>query len=358
MVIHLVFAPKADFKKGMNNHPHHNTTTTMAVRRIRVYLALTIALLSIFSSLILIRKVNDDESLLIAKEAGWKPELTEADTVSTATINHYSRTTSTVESSQPPSNSSRTTVLVNLDGEITKLNETQHPLDRIKVPFPIFHASLPKSGTTTTARYFNCGKIWTAHTFCNTNGTTHHPRKQMRVGHCFLQNMQAGRPPFYDCGRYKVWSDAGHPRGTPCFYPSVHGLDAFYEAYPEATILLVTRNSSAWSQSVLRWKQGDLLKKWRRCEHFPNPRSGQADLEHFYEWHAQNIRNFVVAHPSLSYVEVALEDKQIGEKLEEKIGIPASCFGHHNSHEKRLKLNPRFRQEFLEAQKKMNETKN
>jgi hypothetical protein len=211
-------------------------------------------------------------------------------------------------------------------------NNSTNPLDRIKVPFPIFVASLPKSGTTSTARYFYCGNIWTAHTFANTVGTTHYPRKQMRVGHCFLNNIQAGRPPFHDCGRYKVWSDAGHPRGTPCFYPSVHGLHQFYAAYPSATILLVTRNSTAWSHSVLRWNKGALLKKWKRCQHFPNTKR-VADLETFYNWHVQNLRDFAAARPSLTFVEFSLEDVEIGQQLEARIGVPADCFGHHNSYE-------------------------
>ena len=231
-----------------------------------------------------------------------------------------------------------------------------HPIDRIKVPFPIFVASLPKSGTTSTARYFYCGKIWTAHTFCNTVGTTHAPRKQMRIGHCFLENMQSGRPPFWDCGKYHVWSDAGHPRGTPCFYPSVHGLQAFYDAYPNATLLLTTRNSTAWALSIQRWKGGELLKKWRRCEQFPGPKSTTVELANFYDWHVQNLRNFAAQHKSLTYVEVALEDDAIGNELEEHIGVPAECFGHHNSHEKRLQLNPRFRRQFEEQQNRANTT--
>ncbi len=229
------------------------------------------------------------------------------------------------------------------------------PLDQLKVPYPILHVSLPKSGTTSISRYFYCGQIWTAHTFANTIGTTH-KQKQMRVGHCYLNNVQAGRPPLQDCGKYKVWSDLGHPRGTPCYYPSVHGLDAFVNAYPNATILLVTRNSTAWSNSVLKWKNGDLLRKWRRCDKFPNKQSSEQDLVKFYEWHAQNIREFVQQHPSLTFVEASLEDDDLADQLEAKIGVNASCLGHHNSHEKRLKLNPKFRQQYLAEQARLNQT--
>ena len=239
--------------------------------------------------------------------------------------------------------------------------DSVHPLDRIKVPFPIFVASLPKSGTTSTAYYFQCGKIWTAHTFVNThpvpvvanNGsdsTASRPR-QMRVGQCYQENMELGRPPFENCGRYKVFSDAGHPKGLPCFYPSVHGLEAFYNAYPNATIMLMTRNSTAWAASVQQWKSGILLRRWKRCDKFPNRGvdSTATEIQQFYQWHVDTIRQFVADHPSLTYVEVSLEDESIGMQLEDAIGITAQCFGHHNSHQERLKKYKMFRQKFLKA---------
>lgn len=294
-------------------------------------LALLIFLSSAFLFLLASEKTE------IPKEQGWEPEFVVV----------------VVNKVEFNSSSHNDVVLQDPRGVSTTVRS---PLDNLKVPYPILHVSLPKSGTTSTSRYFYCGNIWTAHTFANTIGTTH-KQKQMRVGHCYLNNVQAGRPPLHDCGNYKVWSDLGHPRGTPCYYPSVHGLNEFAAAYPHATILLVTRNSTAWSQSVLKWKNGDLLRKWRRCDKFPNKKASEQDLVKFYEWHAQNIRDFVKAHPSLTYVEVSLEDEDIGDQLEAKIGVNASCFGHHNSHEKRLKLNPKFREQYLAEQARLNQTR-
>ena len=327
-------------------------------RRLRALLLVLAASSLIACSLFLIREAH--HQFLVRPESSldgeWRPTHTLSQEVvfdvSTATYNETIQRQVPIVSSNTTINTAKMLVVPNKGTRTLIRNATvTHPLDRIKVPFPIFVASLPKSGTTSVARYFTCGKIWTAHTFVNTIGKTHAPRKQMRLGHCFLNNIQAGRPPLLDCGNYKVWSDGGHPRGTPCFYPSVHGLDQFSKAYPTATILLVTRNSTAWSKSVMRWKQGQLMKKWRRCEHFPQQKHAtQADMEQFYHWHQQNLRDFVVAHPSLTYVEVALEDETIGEQLEAQIGVPAECFGHHNSHEKRMRLNPKFRREFNAAQ--------
>ena len=221
------------------------------------------------------------------------------------------------------------------------------PVDKIKVPFPIFVASLPKSGTTSIARYFYCGNIWTAHTFVNTEDY-----RQMRIGECFQQNVQNKKPPFEKCGRYHVYSDAGYVRDKRCYYPSVHGLQALYDSYPNATILLVKRSSDAWLKSIQKWKKGFLLKKWTKCDKFPDKNASDNDVALFYQWHASNTRQFAASHPSITYIEILLEDDnngtEIGKQLEEKIGINASCWGHHNSHEKRMRLNPRFRKAFIE----------
>lgn len=301
-----------------------------------------------FSVLLLIaQEMNEDSTSTAKKMDGWVPV--------DSSFNSKSRELDGSNSSNKTSHSNNTVI---------------HPLDALKVPHPIFVASLPKSGTTTIARYFYCGKIWTAHTFCNTNETADpstetlvHKKKQLRIGHCFLNNLQAHRPLLQDCGRYKVWSDAGHARGTPCFYPSVHGLEALYQDYPTATILLVTRNSTAWAKSVGRWKHGELVQKWSRCEHFPvvtkerllhNLSSVERDLKTFYEWHIQHLRTFAKQHAStMTYIELSLEDEDLGQQLEASIGIRAECLGHHNSHEKRLQVNPTFRRQYEEGQAKL-----
>ena len=224
----------------------------------------------------------------------------------------------------------------------------KHPLDYLKVPTPIFVASLPKSGTTSVARYFYCGQIWTAHTFVNTDD-----KRQLRVGECFKENVDLERPSFQNCGAYKVYSDNGFVRGKRCFYPSVHGLDHFAKWYPNATILLVKRQSWAWRESIQKWKGGNLLKKWLACDKFPRKNANDTAIEAFYEEHAQRIRDFARSHPSLTYIEIQLEDDNVAEQLEGSIGVNASCWGHHNSHEKRLRLNPRFREEWNRTQAKL-----
>lgn len=325
-------------------------------RRTRALTTITAATCLIFWTLLLFRQANQNQNGVVTPihtgksvqfdRETWKVNATPKNDASRdmADVGHNS-----VSSSPTPRTfNSGTTILstatIKSQGDqISSSNTTLvsiSPLDKMKVPFPIFVASLPKSGTTSIARYFYCGRIWTAHTFVNTQDG-----KQLRVGECFQQNMDSGKPLLENCGRYHVYSDSGFIRGNRCFYPSVHGLQAFYDAYPTATILLVKRDSHAWLESIKKWKGGALLKKWAgTCDKFPAKKATDDDIEQFYEWHAASIRKFVEDRPSLTYVEINLESSDIGQQLQETIGVNASCWGHHNSHEKRLRLNPRFRQ--------------
>ena len=73
----------------------------------------------------------------------------------------------------------------------------------LKVPYPIFVPSLPKSGTTTTHKYFSCGGQNSVHLAARTEDSI------FKVGRCAQRNVEEGRPPFAGCGNYDVWTDTG-----------------------------------------------------------------------------------------------------------------------------------------------------
>jgi hypothetical protein len=194
----------------------------------------------------------------------------------------------------------------------------------IKVPLPIFVASLYKSGTTTTHSYFECGGQRSVH-WTDTDGH--------RTGKCIRENILVGREPFQGCGDYDVWSD----NSWMCWDPSVSDLDAIYQAYPNATILLTVRDSYAWINSVMHW--GKLLRRLGECHNLwpGQPRNRQItpeDIRKFYLWQIQHVRDFAATHPSMTFLEVSLESNETASLLEERIGIPASCWGHHNENNK------------------------
>jgi hypothetical protein len=70
------------------------------------------------------------------------------------------------------------------------------------------------------------------------------------------------------------------------------------------------------------------------CKNFPRDLYGDdltdEDFANFYTQQVERVRGFANAHPSLNYIEVELEDPDIGKILEDRVGIEASCWGHAN----------------------------
>eukprot|EP00956_Cyclotella_meneghiniana_P017687 scaffold29037_cov69-Cyclotella_meneghiniana.AAC.5 len=210
--------------------------------------------------------------------------------------------------------------------------------DTTKLPLPIISLNFPKSATLTMRQFFKCGGVTSVHT----------SSQQGRLGICMMENMLADNPPMENCDTHKrhgktdkigFISDIGL-QGPPCFYSSLHdgGLEGIAKHYPSSTILLVTRNATSWHKSIKKW--GTLLTRWKKDCMFDGSYHGDQvqywnDLyasesnekywADFYNAHTQKIREFVMQHPSLTYVEVQLEDPKMGELLEYYTGIPSTC---------------------------------
>jgi hypothetical protein len=206
------------------------------------------------------------------------------------------------------------------------------PNKTIKVPFPVFVASLPKSGTTSVHNYFICGNIRSSHTYCPDNGD--------RIGNLIRANILNGLPPLQGCGNanhkrhgpVKVFTDTGNaPPGGPCYYPTVSSLDELYQSYPNMTILLGTRDVNNWYHSLKQWGRGRMFRRWAHyCSFMPKGRKATKETYiNFYVWHTEHVRNFTRHHPSLTYVEFSIDSPNASLELEHATGISASCWGHH-----------------------------
>jgi len=223
-----------------------------------------------------------------------------------------------------------------------------------EIHFPIFVASLPKSGTSTTADYFGCNlgsPQFSIHQWYRQEVA---PFASYTIAECQMNNMAHDRPLFEGCGHGRVFSDLGVFRQAKwwkqddndkvqdlCFYPQLHGgLEAFAKAYPHATILLVVRDAMQWAKSAQRHGQ-NLLKKWDTVcgkdptKGFPPPKS---DLQVWAAWYDNvtlAIRNFALQqHPSLHYIEVPLSDTT-GDVLDDIFGFQKGCWGHANANPKK-----------------------
>jgi hypothetical protein len=215
-------------------------------------------------------------------------------------------------------------------------------LGPLKVPTPLFVLSLPKSGTTTTHEYFECG-------LGNLTQSAHHkfslrPNGPERlIGPLFLRNVKHNLPLLSGLGNsYSVVSDYGFvnpgikQKNANCFFP-LDSLDNIARFYPNSTLVYTKRDAKTWYISAKRW--GSQL--WRmsnaNCSQtfkdmVPSPSKDQSQgWIDFYENYTRHIQKFAAEHPSLTYVEVTLEDNATGALLEERIGIPRYCWGHANA---------------------------
>mmetsp|Transcript_6690 Transcript_6690/g.9795 ORF Transcript_6690/g.9795 Transcript_6690/m.9795 type:complete len:329 (-) Transcript_6690:261-1247(-) len=201
------------------------------------------------------------------------------------------------------------------------------PTYPLRVPAPIFVASLPKSGTSSVWKYFLCGGHMAAHHYSRVDATLSIP-----IGECIENNVDVGRPPFQNCGPYYVWSDNGYVtfperkgNSTSCFYPSIHALDSFYAAYPEMTILVFRRNVTSWVKSVQKFQK--IAERWTMCNRKGMiKKNNEAALSRFYLDHISRLKNFADQRPSITFIEMPLEGPTVGKELQRLIGIPASCW--------------------------------
>jgi hypothetical protein len=162
------------------------------------------------------------------------------------------------------------------------------------------------------------------------------PARFKKIGFFIRDNVRKGRPPFASMG-YDVFHEPGIQEGDDlCWHPSVHALEEIYQAYPNSTILQIVRPAEKWVRSLKRYKKGAVMKRVGSCtcKNFPRDLYGDdltdEDYASFYTQQVERVRDFANAHPSLNYIEVELEDPNIGKVLEEKVGIEASCWGHAN----------------------------
>ncbi|KAL7485783.1 hypothetical protein ACHAW6_011387 [Cyclotella cf. meneghiniana] len=231
----------------------------------------------------------------------------------------------------------------NHSSSIPKTNKKK----RLKLPTPIFILNLPKSGTQTLTEYFKCGNIESSHTYVYLT----------RTGDCLRDNYLAdassnatgGVDPLRGCNeiskKYHIafsdpnfgknvtvqtYSDIGTPYPGRCFYSSVNdgGLEHIYKYYPNATIMLLTREVDSWYSSMTKWNKGQLLKAWKhRCGFHGSIGDGSKDdWIDFYHSHTEKIRNFAREHPTMTYVEMELEDAP--SMIDYYTGVDSECFQH------------------------------
>ncbi|KAL9180190.1 hypothetical protein ACHAXT_008160 [Thalassiosira profunda] len=127
--------------------------------------------------------------------------------------------------------------------------------------------------------------------------------------------------------RMEAFSDIGTAYPGICFYSSMHdgGLKHIARHYPNATLILMTRDVGDWYRSIKNWNKGYLLGKWIRLCKFGTDRRDEY-WKDFYRAHTEKIRQFAKTHLSMNYIEVELNNETTAPLLEKYTGISEDCF--------------------------------
>jgi len=195
------------------------------------------------------------------------------------------------------------------------------------VPFPILNLGMPKMGSTTLFRYFQCKGFDASHW---KEGTS----TNQFEGLCMRDAVRIGLPPLATCSSGKqaiMQMDYDFPIGftgrspqlnykspkfrDDCFFPQLSLLEELHDESPHATFVLNFRPIHDWIKSVKRQK---LMDRFQAC-HLPNLPFGvpnmtggkrgkalEATISQFFCSHVLHVRNFVKAHPSHKLIELDL----------------------------------------------------
>lgn len=155
------------------------------------------------------------------------------------------------------------------------------------------------------------------------------------------------RPDILD--QYLIFSDFDDYR-TKTIYSMLDTLENIREFYPKATILYLNRDAASWFGSARKF--GTLINRWQNKKltplveslfttdrkQFP-PKKDPAAVDfwvQFYQKYTDAVRDFATDNPSLTFLEVPLDD-DTPAVMEEKVGLPKECFGHANAAAKGVK---------------------
>jgi len=196
---------------------------------------------------------------------------------------------------------------------------------------PVFNVGMPKCGSTTALKFFNCAG-WNAS----------HSQDGKRVREMFKNGDENAIRNWLSRNGTEAHMQMDNNYGT-CFYPQIQLLDEIHREYPDATFLLNFRPVQDWVASAQNWK-GLATERWGGCR-IPGLQctgESQGELtclpENLHRWwcgHVQHVRQFVKWYPSHKLVELDLYNGDESSALMSKLfAANSSCWGHANANDK------------------------
>lgn len=195
------------------------------------------------------------------------------------------------------------------------------PKIRHAEPF-VFVVGLPKSGTTSLHKYFECGGLHSSHWTCG----------DIRCGECIEQNILKHQTPLLGCGSFDVYTqmDVVGDGNHSCYFPQLSALDIIYETYPNATYIFNTRPFAHWNRSIHNWYNMHYRLREKCIWPFSFSKN-QHFFKQLHEYTTNTIHTFHKTHTSMNLLEIDIESSSAGEALEDWFGIPQKCWQKRNA---------------------------
>jgi hypothetical protein len=214
------------------------------------------------------------------------------------------------------------------------------------IPYPILgthdltrviNVGMPKCGSTSLTRIFTEAHEafpgGTSHWGCGPNG---------KCGLCIKNAIEKGKAPLASCGNFDAFMQmdlADNPLDI-CVFPQIQYLDEIYKENPTATLILAFRNHvTKWVKSVANWKSrahGPFQDRIANLCEFPNigftksMGGTEEDLIGLACNHVKQVRHFVHDHPTLSLVEIDIDDPNTGNYLATLFPVNSEHWGNEN----------------------------
>jgi hypothetical protein len=211
-------------------------------------------------------------------------------------------------------------------------NDTISPSFFKNLSKPFINLGFPKMGTTSLNAFFKCGGYKALHYTCG-NG-------KKLCANCIKQSVKTGQPPLSQCPAADAYTQLDDGR----YFPQIELLEEFINGYPQATFFLTFRSMEKWYHSLENWPPNrtnykSMTERLSNLDITGLPKGKGNDVFEISDWyckHVERVRNLMDKYPSLSLVEVDIEDPMAGYYLEKLLGIRHSCFGQKNVHAQRI----------------------
>jgi hypothetical protein len=109
------------------------------------------------------------------------------------------------------------------------------------LPMPYLNLAFPKMGTSSLHHFFDCGGLRSSHFRC--------PKRVGLCADCIKRSVEAGQPPFSQCGDVDVYAQMDNGK----YFPQIELLEEISRGYPRATFFLIFRSMEKWYHSITHW---------------------------------------------------------------------------------------------------------